>query len=690
MAELTGLSVLIEGDASSLKASIASAVGMVDKFKKSAEDSAKVFERAFSKSDRSLDRLRRSLDPLYASSKRYESAVETLDQALKFGSITQQQHTQLLERAGKTYLTAGKEAGTAAVVSGRFGEVMQKNGWRINQAAMQLGDFAIQMQAGTRWTTAFAQQGSQLALLIPGIGAAIGSLAAIGLPLLISAFSAAAGKGKTLDDIMGDLNASAGDLDSTLRDVLTPFAELQKQFGENAAKARELYDAMYAMRQLQFAEALAAANTALTESLGGVTEAMRRFNEVTLSTNAALHDDAVVVAQQVVRGLNDEFGVTVIQAKLIADALDAMSNARGPDEVAAAARQLREALMGAADETGKLPPKLLEAAIQAGQIEQKAAALATAMGRSADAARALAETDMATPIGLAAFQAESLANSLGLAVSRLYGLQKIVRGSGGTIGGGAPSKLSPNTPGWGAGRGGTGGSGGWGTAPGWTVSKPASGGGGGGGQNPLQGELAQLQTALATAEELEMQSWLKRQEILQQALDQRMITQAEYAALMEEAQRQHQGKMAAIDSIRYGDGAQQLAGYLSSTAQIFQAGNEKMVKTGQALAAASALISTYQGAAEELKKGTFGFASAAAVMAKGMALVSAIKGVSTSGGGGGGATAAAVAAPQQPGTFINVSLAGNGYVPAAQVRGLISQINQEIRNGGRIVGIRAG
>ena len=622
MAELTGLSVLIEGDASSLKASIASAVGMVDKFKKSAEDSAKVFERAFSKSDRSLDRLRRSLDPLYASSKRYESAVETLDQALKFGSITQQQHTQLLERAGKTYLTAGGQAQTAAAMTGRFGAALNNNRFIIQNTAFQIQDMAVQLAAGTRASTVFAQQGSQILSAFGPVGAVIGALAATGLPLLAIALANSTSKGKTLDDIMGDLNASAGDLDSTLRDVLTPFAELQKQFGENAARARELYDAMYAMRQIKFASELAAANEGLADSLKRVSKAVADFNEI---HNAAYisAEDKVERMTVVADYLNREFGITVDQAREIARSLDLL-RAAGPEDAANAATRLRIALTAAADSSGEIPAKLLDAALQAGAIEQKALVLAAAMGRSADTARAIAETDMATPIGLAAEQAVGLANSLGVAVSHLYGLQRILRGSKGTIEGGAPVGTAPNKPGWGTGKI-TPKDQGWGSAATWSSVKNAaetskktrkSGGG-----KELENDLEQLKKHVQTALEIELASWAERQNILKDALDKRLITQEEYAKLMEEAQKKHQEKMAAIDSIRYGDGAQQLAGYLSSTAQIFQAGNEKMVKTGQVLAAASALISTYQGAAEELKMGTFGFASAAAVMAKGMAFL---------------------------------------------------------------------
>ena len=78
---------------------------------------------------------------------------------------------------------------------------------------------------------------------------------------------------------------------------------------------------------------------------------------------------------------------------------------------------------------------------------------------------------------------------------------------------------------------------------------------------------------------------------------------------------------------------------LSGSAEILTAMgamNKKAMKAAGIVSAAQALISTYEGAAQELKAGTLGFPRAAAVIAKGIGFVAAIKSAASGGSGGGG------------------------------------------------------
>ena len=118
--------------------------------------------------------------------------------------------------------------------------------------------------------------------------------------------------------------------------------------------------------------------------------------------------------------------------------------------------------------------------------------------------------------------------------------------------------------------------------------------------------------------------------------------------------------------------------------------NEKALKISKAFAAVESFVSACRGAARALEKGALGFPEAALVMSKGMALVASIKGANASasgsvtgvsGGSGGGQTATA------PSTVYNISLVGEGNIPKSAVRGLITQINEEIENGAVIRGI---
>jgi len=222
-------------------------------------------------------------------------------------------------------------------------------------------------------------------------------------------------------------------------------------------------------------------------------------------------------------------------------------------------------------------------------------------------------------------------------------------------------------------------------------------GGGGGSVNPIIAELESLRQSLLTQEEMQIQSFTRQQETLRTALEQRLITQQEYAAMMEEAQTRHSDAMTRLDSYRYGDALSKAGTFFGDMAAATAQGNDKMLKISKTFAAAQALISTYQGAAKELEKGTFGFASAMRVIAQGMAFISAIRGAGNGGGGGGrsvgggggGGGGGAANSPAAPSTYFNVQLTGGDNFGKGQVRDLITAINKEIESGAVIRGIRA-
>jgi hypothetical protein len=104
--------------------------------------------------------------------------------------------------------------------------------------------------------------------------------------------------------------------------------------------------------------------------------------------------------------------------------------------------------------------------------------------------------------------------------------------------------------------------------------------------------------------------------------------------------------------------------------------------------AALALVNTMIGASEEIKKGTFGFATAAAVIAKGMAFVAAIKGADSGsrGRGGSSAGAGAGAAPaQQPVQTLNFNITNDPFGFGDRiVRQIAMQLNEASRNGSNL------
>ena len=116
-------------------------------------------------------------------------------------------------------------------------------------------------------------------------------------------------------------------------------------------------------------------------------------------------------------------------------------------------------------------------------------------------------------------------------------------------------------------------------------------------------------------------------------------------------EEEYRERLAGIQDATNANSVQSVLAGGAQIASALGAQSKKAVKIASAAGAAQALISTYIGAAKEIEKGTFGFATAAAVIAKGTAFVAAIEGAGASQGGGGvsasGSVSAAPAAAEQ-------------------------------------------
>lgn len=101
------------------------------------------------------ERLRSSIDPVFAASKRYEAALETLDDALRRNIITQQQYNTLNAQAANSMLGLGGAAN-------QMGSAMNGSRYAITNASFQIQDFAVQVASGQSAMVAFTQQMPQL------------------------------------------------------------------------------------------------------------------------------------------------------------------------------------------------------------------------------------------------------------------------------------------------------------------------------------------------------------------------------------------------------------------------------------------------------------------------------------------------------------------------------------------------
>lgn len=655
----------LERKSSDFQRAVQSGLGM-DKLAKSARESALAFEK-LAKAQDQMDALRASIDPLYAASKRYEQALYQLDGALEAGAISAAQHEAMVERVGQAYLTTGTQAQASAANMSGFAGVMARNKGTIQQFGFQIQDVAVQLAAGTNATTVFAQQGSQMLSIFGPVGAVLGALAAVTLPLLGAAFFSAGEEARSLSETLDAMDAAVDRFVASTADASVPLDELKEKYGTLADEAQRALAAMAAADQLKAMAEIKAAIDGVTGSL--------------LATIPA----AVAAREGIkARQLAEDFGLAKDEAGALAALLRNLENAQGlTQQVEAASRFLWYADI-LRDRLGQLPPPIQQAYSEIARIVPKAAevnAQVSAMEgllRLASAAASSAASAV-SGIGRAASGAYGAVSSLAAKMLEMAQAKAAALAPGNLAATGADGRGSqrdtvagsrtvmPDQP--------------------WMNTGGGGGGGGGGGQDPLVGELETLRNSLLSQEEMQIESFAKQQETLDAALAQRLLTQQEYAALMEQAQREHQEKMSEIDVWRYGTGLEKAEAFMGGMADALQGGNEKMLKISKAFGAGEALINAWRAYSQTISDPKLPWfaklAAGAKVLAAGMGAVKAIQGVGSGGTSSAGGAASATTAAQTPVQNVTVEWRGPSSM-FQSMSGLIDALNEAAKRGYRV------
>lgn len=324
--------------------------------------------------------MRLQLDPtsMVSSAAQAESALERVGrEALQAEASLD----RLGARGGASVQRMGVAAQATSGVMGRFGPQMQ-------QVGFQVGDFATQVGAGTSAAQALGQQLPQLLGGFGAVGAIIGAVAAIAIPLGAALWNMESGA-VSLEDAMGDLtDASDAYVDSVARSKMS-MIDLRAEFGANAEQAQALLQIMRDMAGFEFSDKLAAAGASLSGSLGGINGILASVDAASAVMSGPLRADGVALLKTAMEDLNAQFGIGVVEAQRISTAMDALATANGPAEVAAAAQELLAAIKATADESGRIPAELLPAAQTVANIAMEALRLAGAIGSGADEAARL-------------------------------------------------------------------------------------------------------------------------------------------------------------------------------------------------------------------------------------------------------------------------------------------------------------
>lgn len=567
-------------------------VGKSDDMLKRTAAAQRAWWNEVAKSQSQVDALRASIDPLYAASKRYEAAVEQLNEAERLGVLTATQKAQIMERLGAEYLGA-------AATTQRLGAASNETRMRIQGVGFQVQDTAVQIAAGTEPMQALSMQLPQLASAFGTVGVVIGTLAAVGLPVLGAALSENEAKTRTFDDALEALENSV----RAVNDVAAIYTAeglqgLADKYGTVTAEVLALVEAK---RQLALAGAMADADTTLTK----LYDDLRANNRETFSELALLFDIPLSAARKVTNALDDAMDAVTFEDK--AEALTRL-------------RTELEAIPGGIDLSDKAQREFYQSIVSSEEAMKQLAASAPRAGWLAAAIDGAA--DLASNFWEAArARAAALADdppATGRGDPRKFG------GSAEDI-----QKYSPAAQ----------------LAYGNDYTPPRSSGGrrrhGGGGEDrAIDRLLADLETQRET-----VAAWYQESlDTLNSATDAQLAAVGGRHEALERLEVEHQERLRGIRDAADGTALTNAETLFGGLANIASAGGDKMIKAARIFGAAEALINTYRAQAAVLATpglSVWGrFAAYAAIGAAGLRVVTAIKGGGSSGAAGGGGSAA--------------------------------------------------
>jgi hypothetical protein len=526
---------------------------------------------------------------------------------------------------------------------------------QLQNIGFQVGDFATQVGAGTSASQALGQQLPQLLGGFGALGAVMGAAAAIGVPLAAALLSTGE-EAKTLEERLEGL-ADAMSAVNNAQDRFTVSArDLREEFGAQAEAAREVLAAQREIANLMAERALSAATADLAEQFGDL-------NAMVSDTGEVLRGGYEEVLRRILRTTD----ATANEAMELANALNGLSQAEGPEAQREALERVKLALLEATggvqdmdEETLKVYQSLLDAEL---------------------AAARLAELDISSNITTAADEADRLKTNLWAAAA----LEQ-ARTSGRYSGrGGDPRQFD------------TEGRLGGGFVPSQDIIdaaneilNPPRGRKGGRAQQPDR--IGALAKSLMDESEL-LQSW--REESMTALEDFNALELEALGGHAEAKLRIEEQYMQRLAAIRQAEQKTTLSGYsqlFGNLETVFKAGGDKMVGITKAFSIAQGLINSYRAYTEVLAdpaligRPFLRQALAASTLAAGLAQVSSIRSVSTSGGAGstGASATSSAAAPAIPTQTVAINLQGDTF-SRSSVEGLLEQIQSQLDRGGRLV-----
>lgn len=286
------LAVRLEAKLTTLEKQMARAVAVVDRdsgtmekrvansnrrMSKSAKESARVFERELARKEKATKSLLSSLDPVFAATERLRRQEKLLNEALRSGIITTQQHAAAMRQSQAQYDLSTKAAGRAAVATAaatqahsRMVRVSRGGRGAVQNAAFQFSDIAVQLEMGTAASRVMAQQLPQLLGGFGALGAVLGAVIAIGIPVSTMLFS----MGEDSEDTGEKVGKLADMISEAEREIRSANESMGRSAVDSMADARRAYGGVTA-EVIEMMDALSRADKA--GALSAVVKSLKAF-----------------------------------------------------------------------------------------------------------------------------------------------------------------------------------------------------------------------------------------------------------------------------------------------------------------------------------------------------------------------------------------------------------------------------
>lgn len=222
------------------------------------------------------------------------------------GDASDAEKQQMIALAGRMYDLRASSAQAGKGFKGMIG--------MLQQAGYQIGDFAVQVQAGQSALVAFSQQGSQLLGAFGPYGAIAGALLTLGTIIGAQLFDSAQ-TGKSGLDL---LKSASQDLDRIIRIGKDGIAAYSDEFYQLSQRNKQLAEDMKNVAIAEYIEAQVKAHkdlkAAMDDSVGGLSQVKGFFSSTVVSIDQA--NAALVRSKITAINWNEAYAQLIAQASV--------------------------------------------------------------------------------------------------------------------------------------------------------------------------------------------------------------------------------------------------------------------------------------------------------------------------------------------------------------------------------------